>query len=154
MNLNQNEAMRMEKHKSTNELVHELQKTPKISNFLIENKAELSLPKLTEHLQHLLAEKHLTKADLVKESGLYRTYVYQILSGEKAPSRIKLLAFALTLKLNFTETQYLLKYGNATELYIRDHWDSIIIYALENHYSVEKTNRLLYDLGFTETIIR
>ncbi len=71
--------------------------------------------------------------------------MYHVLSGERKPSRARLLAMALAMRLTLDETQYLLQYAGFSRLYVREPWDSIIIHALNHQKSVADTNLLLYD---------
>ena len=89
----------------------------------------------------------LEQADVIKASGLEQHYAYHIFSGKKHPSRPKVLALALALRLTPKETQYLLYYAGAEKLYVRSPWDSVLWHALEHHLSVVETNLLLENLA-------
>ncbi|MBQ7514712.1 MAG: hypothetical protein IJS96_00395 [Schwartzia sp.] len=135
--------------KDTENLFAELEQDAKIERFLSENREEFLRP-LPEYLEQLLAEKHLEKHTVIRESHLDRSYAYQIFSGRKEnPSRPKLLALALAMRLNLDETQYLLRYAGHGSLYPRNPWDSIIISAIGQGLSVMETNLLLEKLGET-----
>lgn len=56
----------------------------------------------------------------MRGSQLDRAYVYQIFSGEKTPSRDKLIAIAFGMNLSDEETQKMLKLSGNRELYARD----------------------------------
>ena len=105
---------------------------------------------LDEYLKKLLAEKNLERAEVIESSGLNREYAYHIFSGKKNnPSRPKLLALAVAMKLNLEEVQYLLRYAQQGILYPRNQWDAVIISAVEQKLSVTQTNELLHSLGET-----
>ena len=71
-------------------------------------------------------------------------YAYHIFAGRKKnPSKEKVLSLAIAMELTPTEAQRLLYYAGAKQLYVRDSWDSILLYALKNHLTIEKTNELL-----------
>ena len=78
-------------------------------DFLLRNEQNMLAQTLPEYLALQLKQKHLKRADVVRGSHLDRTYVYQIFSGKKAPSRDKLLAIAFGLQLSDEETQKMLK---------------------------------------------
>ena len=99
---------------------------------------------LPEHLKMLLSQKGLSKADVVRASLLDRSYVYQIFSGEKTPSRDKLIAIAFGLHLSDDETQKMLKLSGNRELYARDERDAMILFALHHKKSVFDVNELLF----------
>ena len=108
---------------------------------------------LKEFLQNLLETKQLNKTEVIKNSGLDKTYAYKIFSGEKKnPSRTKILALALSMQLNEDETNHLLWHACHNALYPRNRWDSIIIFALKEHFSVVDTNLLLIQYGEKETL--
>ena len=78
-------------------------------DFLLRNEQNMLAQTLPEYLALQLKQKHLRRADVVRGSHLDRTYVYQIFSGKKIPSRDKLLAIAFGLHLSDEETQKMLK---------------------------------------------
>lgn len=128
---------------STEELNHQIEEATNIEDFLNLNREYMLSGSLSEHLSALLVEKNITKADVVRGSLLDRAYVYQIFSGERRPSRDKLLALAFGLRLTRDETQKLMKLSGYRELYARDERDAVILYALKNQKSIMDTNELL-----------
>ncbi len=133
--------------KNTGELFTELKEDKNLNKYFRQNREEFILP-LNEYLEKLLAEKNLSKKDVVERTGLNREYVYHIFSGlKKNPSRPKLLAIAIAMELNLEETQYLLRYSGLGILYPRNQWDAIIISAIEQKLDVEQTNNLLHCFG-------
>ncbi len=142
----------MMQEKDTEQLFSELKEDADVKSFLSRNKNEL-LPPVSEYLRGLLQEKGLRLSEIIKESHLNRNYAYHIVSGEKPnPSRIKLLALALAMKLNLDETQHLLLCGGHSTLYPRNPWDSVIISAMEQGISITETNLLLEQLGEKELL--
>lgn len=99
---------------------------------------------LAGHLGALLSQKGMSRADVVRNSLLDRAYVYQIFSGERMPSRDKLIAIAFGLCLNEEETQKLLKLSGNRELYARDERDALILFSLQRGKSIFETNELLF----------
>ncbi len=128
---------------STEELNHQIEEATNIEDFLNSNREYMLSGSLSEHLSALLVEKNISKADVVRGSLLDRAYVYQIFSGERRPSRDKLLALAFGLRLTGDETQKLMKLSGNRELYARDQRDAVILYALKNHKTIMDTNELL-----------
>ena len=100
-------------------------------DFLLRNEQNMLAQTLPEYLALQLKQKHLKRADVVRGSHLDRTYVYQIFSGKKAPSRDKLLAIAFGLQLSDEETQKMLKLSGNLELYVRDKRDAAILFAIQ-----------------------
>ena len=135
------------RRKSTSRLFRELKSSKQVENFISENKEDLHIPDLYEYLNGILYKKGYSKASFVKRTGIDRSYVYHILAGEKRPSRDKLLIMSLALELELDEVQYLLKYGGFRELYVRDVRDGLIVYAINNTFTIFKTNELLHDFS-------
>ena len=134
--------------KNTKELENELSTSTDIRTFLDENQSNFKQITLKEYIDEILKEKKLSKAEVIERSGLDPGYAYHIFAGRKNnPARNKILALALALELTPDETQRFLHYAGAAKLYVRDPWDSIIYFALENHLSVIETNELLQNLS-------
>jgi len=131
--------------KTTDELKHEIKEAASIDVYLTRNEAHLLRRSVAEHLTALLSEKGITRADVVRGSLLDRAYVYQIFSGEKTPSRDKLIALAFGLGLTDAETQQMLKLSGNRELYAKDKRDALILFALQRGYSILETNEMLYE---------
>lgn len=134
--------------KTTEELKHEIKAATDIEDYLKSNRENLLRGSLPGQLNLLLSQKGLNKADVVRGSLLSRAYVYQIFSGEKTPSRDKLIAIAFGLGLSDEETQAVLKLSKNRELYARDERDAVILFALQRGKSIFETNNLLFEHGF------
>ncbi len=132
----------------TDELENEIKATPKIDAYLNKNKEYLLKCSLSEHLNTLLSQKDIRIADVVRGSQLDRVYVYQIFSGQKTPSRDKLIAIAFGLKLSADETQEMLKLSGNRELYARDERDAVILFSLHHQNTLSDTNELLFRHNF------
>lgn len=130
---------------TTDELNHEIKAATDIEDYLAKNKANMLTQTLCEHLNILLSQKCLSRADVVRNSQLDRAYVYQIFSGERTPSRDKLIAMAFGLRLSDDETQTMLKLSGNRELYARDERDALILFALQRKKSILEVNELLFN---------
>ncbi len=120
--------------KSTAELNHDIKAATDIEDYFCKNRDHLLSGSLSQHLQRLLIEKNLKKADVMRGSLLGRAYIYQIFSGEKIPTRDKLIALAFGLHLSDIETQKMLKLSGNRELYARDARDALLLFALQPLY--------------------
>lgn len=136
--------------KNTAELQNEIENARSIEDILHAHTDTLPAHSLSEYLSMLLKKKDLKRAEIIRRAGLDRNYAYHIFAGEKTPTRPKVLAIALAFELSPREADYLLYYAGAGRLYARNLWDQIIIYALKNHWSVDRTNEQLLALGETE----
>ena len=102
---------------------------------------------LSEYLSQQLYQKDLRVADVVRDSGLTKSYVHQIFNGEKNPSRDKLIAIAFGLRLNAEETQRMLKLGGCSELYPKMARDTIILFVIQRGKDIWEADKLLHDNG-------
>lgn len=135
--------------KTTEELTHEIKEATNMEDFLRKNKRHMITHSLSEHLNVLLLQKGLSRADVVRGSQLDRVYVYQIFSGEKTPSRDKLIAIAFGLCLTDDEAQKLLKLSGNRELYARDKRDVLLLFALHHKKNIFEVNELLTSHSLT-----
>lgn len=133
--------------KTTGELLELLQKTPKMESYLESASADLlkKVP-LSDYLNHLLEERGCKKSDVIRRSGLDRTYAYQIFDGKKKPNRDKVLALCLSMKLDAEKTQQLLKQTGYPPLYAKFKPDSIVLFGLQHALSVMEVNELLFQM--------
>ncbi|MCI8624196.1 MAG: helix-turn-helix domain-containing protein [Provencibacterium sp.] len=129
--------------KTTAELRHEIQTAADIEDYLVRNREQMLHGTLSQYLNRLLSQKGRSRAEVVRGSLLDRAYVYQIFSGEKLPSRNKLIAVAFGLGLSDKETQKMLKLSGNRELYARDERDALILFALQRKKTIFETNDLL-----------
>lgn len=129
--------------KKTDDLLKIINKSRDIDGFLKEHKQEFIKVNTASYLNSILEEKNLAKGEVIKASGLDRVYGYQILNGTRTPSRDKLIQIAFGMKLDYDETQKLLKYNGHAPLYTHNRRDSIIIFAINEKISVIDLNILL-----------
>jgi hypothetical protein len=139
-------------HKTTDELTNQLKEATNIERYIDDNRSEFLSDTVSGVLNKLLIKKDLKKSEVVKDSDLHRSYVYEIFNGDKIPSRDKIIAIAFGMHLDLDETQQLLKRCGHRELYSRDRRDSIIMFALNKKKSLIDCNILLSDS--TEEIIK
>ena len=128
--------------KSTDDLMNILKQAPSVDDYFDQNDSEIFFGSLSEMIDYFLARKNLTKADVVNGSGINKGYCYEIMSGKstKNISRDKVIMLCFGLQLTVDEAQQLLKKSGYAPLYARDTRDSIIIYSLEHHISIVKTD--------------
>lgn len=132
--------------KTTAQLQEMLKKHTNINEYLQMNEDSFSVGEPHEILMSEIEKRKLTKAEVIKKSGIERHYAYQILSGTKMPSRDKLLMFCFGLSMNVDEVQHLLLVCSAPQLYAKNKRDNVVLFALENHLSLIEVNELLYEL--------
>lgn len=132
--------------KSTRELFDILKSDVDIADYLKSNRIEFMNIDLRDYLNGLLEEKGIEKSEVIRRSGLDRTYAYQIYSGLKKPSRDKLLALGFGMGMNLEEIQVMLQVARYPTLYPRDERDSVIIFGIHHRSSIQEVNELLYEM--------
>ena len=128
--------------KSTDELMNILRQSKSIDEFFQENDNEIFFGTLNDMIAYFITKKKLKKSDVVDNSGLSKSYAYEILSGKtsKNISRNKVIMLCFGLALSVDEAQQMLKKSGYAPLYPRDTRDGIIIFSLEHGISVVNTN--------------
>ncbi len=133
--------------KSTTELMQELSFHENIDGFLEKNNDSLDKQSFFEYLNLLAAQKKTSKSKIIKASQINQVYGYQIFAGTRVPGKDKIIAIALSMKLNIDETQRLLKLACAPVLYPKNSRDCIIIDSINKGTDVTELNSILYEYG-------
>lgn len=134
----------VKKSQNTEELLKQLcNKETEFSEFV--NRAENSFIKkdLNSSWLDCIKKSKLSKADIINKSDIGYTYFYDILRGEKCPSRDKIVRLILAMELELDDCQKMLKLYNWAPLYAKDKRDSAMIYAVNNGFSVWQLDELL-----------
>lgn len=116
----------------TEELLNRLLQSTDISSFLdSEHIVDLEF---TDYLHDVLERHGLTRADVVRASGLNPTVVYDIFAGKSRPGRDNAIMLSLGLDCDLQETQRLLRLAGVSELWCKQRRDAIIIWCVNNGY--------------------
>ena len=100
-----------------------------------------------EFFQSLDKVKQMTNAELIRNSDLEKSYFYQIMKGNRVPSRDKAIRLCLGAGLNLDEASQALILNENASLYLKKKRDRILAFALEKGLSVTETNLLLDEEG-------
>lgn len=133
--------------KSTEELLHELQKAEDVFKFTVVNEEEMEAVSLTEELERLLKKYQKRKKDVIKDAGMDTTYGYQIFDGRKNPRRDKLIQLAFGFPLTVEEANKVFRAAGVSDLYVRCKRDTICMYCLQQKMTVDECDELLYQAG-------
>lgn len=133
--------------KPTAALEQELSACADLRTYFKSNTVGLRTHELPALLQQLMQSKGLSRAELLRRSGLNAVYGYQILSGKRHPGRESLLCLCFGLGLDAEQTQKLLLHAGFAQLYVKRPRESIIFYALNAGLSVCACSQLLYEHG-------
>ena len=132
------------KTKDTNDLQNELMSAPDLDRFLSENQDNFYDTNFADLLMSLFEKKGISKAALAKKAGISNVYLYQIFSGERNPSRNRILCLCFGLIASLEETQELLKHSGYAQLYAKNKRDAIIIYGLTHNMDLDEVNDRLF----------
>ena len=138
--------------KSTQELLDALSGAANLEQFLEENRDQFDPRHLSEFLQQYMQEKGIKRGEVIRASQLNEVYAYQILNGTKKPTRDKVLCLLLAIGVTEEQTQTLLKVCGYPQLYAKDQRDCVLLYALEQQWTVLQTNIELESRGWKELI--
>lgn len=131
--------------KSTDDLMKILKNKNSYDDFIRDNIDSMNNRPLTEDLESLLRINNISKAEAISRSNLQRNYAYQILSGQRIPSRDKLIMLCIGMNADQEQTSKILLKIKAAPLYAKDERDSIILFGILHHISVIDINILLYE---------
>ena len=137
--------------KKTDELLEELKmKGIDIQEYLDENENSFIEISLKEFWNELLERSGQSKSNIINNADISYIYFYEILQGKKIPKKDKIIRIILAMELEVDDAQNALKYCNQAILYPRIKRDSLLIYAIQNHYSIFQTQALLSENGEQE----
>lgn len=100
------------------------------------------------YLEACLEKKGLKKSEVIAQTNMQKNYAYQICNGTKKGSKDKIIQLALAMRLDLHDTNNLLSLSDNGLLYAKVKKDAILIYALQHHYNLFKSNALLVAHGF------
>ncbi len=131
--------------KETDEMLEQLKTAESLSGYLEDNDGQLIDSTISEQLEKALAETGMTKADVLHRAEINDIYGYQLFSGNRKPSRDKLIALCVGMALTLDRTQKLLKATGFAPLYAKNRRDSILIFGIQNRQSVFEINSTLFE---------
>ena len=91
--------------------------------------------------------KGMTNAELIRNSDLEKSYFYQIMKGQRVPSRDKTIRLCLGAGLTLDEASQALILNENASLYLKKRRDRILSFALEKGLSVTEAKLLLDEEG-------
>lgn len=120
-----------------------------LDSFIESCAEELELPPFHAYITGLCRERGLVPEQVIKKSGIERTYGHQLFNGTRRPSRDKAIQLAFGLELDLEGAQILLQIAGKNPLYPRIKRDAAILYCLHNRKDFQETQSVLYRLGLT-----
>lgn len=102
---------------------------------------------LVDYLWELLRASGLTRADVVRDSGINSTVVYDIFAGKSRPRGNHAIMLAFGLRCDLRQTQRLLRLADVAELWCKQRRDAILIWCIENGLTRAEADDELFRLG-------
>lgn len=129
---------------NTGELLAQLSnKETKFEDFVGENEDTFIKMNRDAYWKELLEKSCIVKSDIINRSDIGYTYFYDIIRGDKIPSRDKIVRLILSMELSLEDCQNTLKLYNWAQLYAKDKRDSAMIYALNHKMTVWQLNEMM-----------
>lgn len=113
-----------------------------------EIKSEQYSGTLSAYLNDIVAKKDMKLADIMRRSGLKKSYFYSLFDGKRDnPTRDVLIQLGFGFQMSFNEVQEFLKHLGAAQLYPRIPRDGAIIYAFQHGMDLIECDILLAENG-------
>ena len=138
----------MTKQKTTGDLLEVLKRKSTYAEGQAEIQSEQYSGNLSAYLNGIAAEKDMSPADVMRRSGLKKSYFYSLFDGKRDnPTRDVLIQLGFGFQMSFEEVQEFLKHLGAAQLYPRIPRDGAIIYAFQHGMDIIDCDILLSDNG-------
>lgn len=137
--------------KKTDELLEELKfKDTDIQEYINNNPQSFIEINLKDFWESIIEKSQMSKSDIINKSDFSYVYFYDVIAGKKIPTSDKIVRLILAMHLSLEDCQTALRYCGKSQLYPRIKRDSVIIYAINQCYTVMQTQELLNKSGEKE----
>lgn len=133
--------------KKLSDILKNIDNTREMEKFMEKPKVADSFQNFPDYYRSLPAVQKMDSGELIRRSGLERSYYYQVMKGTRSPGRDKVLRLCLAAGLNLRETTRALELGGCAILYPKNRRDIILTVAINQSASVDDANLLLYKYG-------
>lgn len=138
----------MSEQRSTRELLEILKNKSSYSEAREELEKSQYSVELSEYLHAIADERGMKQSDIMRRSGLKKSYFYQLFDGKREnPSRDTLIQLSFGFRFTLDETQDFLKHLGAAMLYPRIARDGAIIFAIQHSMDIIECDILLAENG-------
>lgn len=109
----------------------------------------------SQYYNDVLAKNNISLTDARLNSGLSKSYAYDIINGTKTnPSKNKVLALIVSAHMDVKEADKALRLINKGSLDPKNPRDFCVIYhLLHNNYDINSINQEIYDLTQDESLL-
>lgn len=140
--------MKPKQYVPTEFLMDALQAHENYSDFLKANEDVLGQEDFKIAIRLRMFETGREISEIFKAAHLRPSYAYQILNGQRQPTRDKIIQFAFGMALDLDATNLLLSSATKQPLYAKRKRDAVIIFSLLHNQSIEVVNDNLVAQGF------
>jgi len=130
----------------TSELLQELFDTGSVTRFIKRNQDYMRKSPLHVYLKNECEKRGVLAAHVIAKSRIERTFGHHIFSGDKNPSRDKVIQLAFGFEMDYNEAQELLKAAGKSPLYPKIIRDAVVIYALKHNLNLIEVQTALDEL--------
>lgn len=117
------------------------------TDFISDHKKEIKMTKLSIFLKEMVFQTGKNINEVFKNKELSLSYIYQILNGDRIPSRDKLILFCFILDVGLDRVNKALKFAQKSELYVKNERDSVIMHAFVHKKTLGELNSKLMEAG-------
>ena len=129
------------------DILSNIDNTKDMEKFMAEPKVTDSFKNFPDYFRSLDSVQKMESSELIRKSGLERSYYYQVMKGTRSPGRDKVLRLCLAAGLSLRETTRALELSGNAPLYPKNRRDIILTVSVNQSASVDDANLLLYKYG-------
>lgn len=129
------------------DVLSNIDNTKDMEKFMAEPKVTDSFKNFPDYFRSLDSVQKMESSELIRKSGLERSYYYQVMKGTRSPGRDKVLRLCLAAGLSLRETTRALELSGNAPLYPKNRRDIILTVSVNQSASVDDANLLLYKYG-------
>jgi len=135
--------------KRTDELGFELENSQSIHSYMEANAAEFDDKNFYSFLSTLIADSGKPKTKIVADAYISEPYLYNLIRGEKRPTRNSVIKLAFGLGLTLETTERLLMLAGYSNFYVRHKRDALLKHAFQSSMNISEADNLLMGYGFS-----
>ena len=132
---------------NTEKILERIAGANSVTEYLEENRSTFDLLTIGEYIELELESRKLTKASVIKRSGINKRYFNDIIAGAKTPNRRYTIRIFLAIGLELKDVQWYLKACDYPQLFAKNKRDSVIIYCINKKLPVSECNAMLNKIG-------
>jgi hypothetical protein len=135
--------------KDTDELNFELENAQSVHSYIEVNEVEFDDKNFYSFLNSLIAKSGKSKTKIVTDACISEPYMYNLIRGEKRPTRNIVIKLAFGLGLDLKTTERLLMLAGHSGFYVRHKRDALLKFVFQNNLSIMEADGLLVEYGFS-----